>query len=173
MNILKTSNLKKYYGNGENLVKAIDNANIDIKEGEFVAIVGKSGSGKSTLLHMMGGLDNPTEGKVVSPINGTVQMIFKTKHAIGLKSEDGAEILIHIGMDTVQLEGKHFTPKVVQGAKVKKGEVLLEFDKKAIEAAGYSTITPVIVTNTADYLDVVETDKKQVNYNENLLTVIA
>ena len=64
MNILKTSNLKKYYGNGENLVKAIDNANIDITEGEFVAIVGKSGSGKSTLLHMMGGLDNPTEGKV-------------------------------------------------------------------------------------------------------------
>ena len=64
MNILKTINLKKYYGNGENLVKAIDNANIDIKEGEFVAIVGKSGSGKSTLLHMMGGLDNPTEGKV-------------------------------------------------------------------------------------------------------------
>ena len=64
MNILKTSNLKKYYGNCENLVKAIDNANIDIKEGEFVAIVGKSGSGKSTLLHIMGGLDNPTEGKV-------------------------------------------------------------------------------------------------------------
>ena len=64
MNILKTSNLKKYYGNGENLVKAIDNDNIDIKEGEFVAIVGKSGSGNSTLLHMMGGLDNPTEGKV-------------------------------------------------------------------------------------------------------------
>ena len=64
MNILKTSNLKKYYGNGENLVKAIDNANIDLKEGEFVAIVGKSGSGKSTLLHIMGGLDNPTEGKV-------------------------------------------------------------------------------------------------------------
>ena len=64
MNILKTSNLKKYYGNGENLVKAIDNDNIDIKEGEVVAIVGKSGSGKSTLIHMMGGLDNPTEGKV-------------------------------------------------------------------------------------------------------------
>ena len=64
MNILKTSNLKKYYGNGENLVKAIDNANIDIKEGEFVDIVGKSGPGKSTLLHMMGGLDKKTEGKV-------------------------------------------------------------------------------------------------------------
>ncbi|MGL5348155.1 MAG: ABC transporter ATP-binding protein [Peptostreptococcaceae bacterium] len=64
MSILKTDNLKKYYGNGENLVKAIDDTNIDIKEGEFVAIVGKSGSGKSTLLHMIGGLDNPTDGKV-------------------------------------------------------------------------------------------------------------
>ena len=64
MSILKTNNLRKYYGKGENLVKAIDDANIDIKEGEFVAIVGRSGSGKSTLLHMIGGLDNPTDGKV-------------------------------------------------------------------------------------------------------------
>ncbi|MGL4912476.1 MAG: ABC transporter ATP-binding protein [Romboutsia sp.] len=65
MNILQTKSLKKYYGKGENLVKAIDNTNIDIKEGEFVAIIGKSGSGKSTLLHMIGGLDRPTEGKVI------------------------------------------------------------------------------------------------------------
>lgn len=65
MSILQTKNLKKYYGKNENLVKAIDNTDIDIKEGEFVAIVGKSGSGKSTLLHMIGGLDRPTEGKVI------------------------------------------------------------------------------------------------------------
>ncbi|GIM32470.1 ABC transporter ATP-binding protein [Paraclostridium bifermentans] len=64
MSILKTRGLKKYYGNGENLVKAIDDNNIEIIEGEFVAIVGKSGSGKSTLLHMIGGLDRPTDGKV-------------------------------------------------------------------------------------------------------------
>ncbi|MBC6002249.1 ABC transporter ATP-binding protein [Paeniclostridium sp. NSJ-45] len=64
MEILKTKNLKKYYGKGENLVKAIDDTNISIIEGEFVAIVGKSGSGKSTLIHMIGGLDRPTEGKV-------------------------------------------------------------------------------------------------------------
>ncbi|SCJ20072.1 Macrolide export ATP-binding/permease protein MacB [uncultured Clostridium sp.] len=64
MEILKTKNLKKYYGKGESLVKAIDDTNISITEGEFVAIVGKSGSGKSTLLHMIGGLDRPTEGKV-------------------------------------------------------------------------------------------------------------
>ena len=115
----------------------------------------------------------PVEGRVIAPADGTVTTFFPTGHALGITTDKGAEILIHVGMDTVQLEEKHFTPKVVQGAKVKKGEVLLEFDKKAIETAGYSTITPVIVTNTADYLDVVETDKKQVNYNENLLTVIA
>ena len=115
----------------------------------------------------------PVEGRVIAPADGTVTTFFPTGHALGITTDKCAEILIHVGMDTVQLEGKHFTPKVVQGAKVKKGEVLLEFDKKAIETAGYSTITPVIVTNTADYLDVVETDKKQVNYNENLLTVIA
>ena len=65
MNILKTSNLKKYYGEGENIVKAIDNTNINIFQGEFVAIVGKSGSGKSTLLHMLGALDKPTSGEVI------------------------------------------------------------------------------------------------------------
>ena len=172
MNILKTSNLKKYYGNDENLVKAIDNANIDIKECEFVAIVGKSGSGKSTLLHMMGGLDNPTEGKVVSPINGTVQMIFKTKHAIGLKSEDGAEILIHIGMDTVQLDGKHFTAHVKDGDKVKVGDTLVEFDMNAIKNEGYELITPVIITNTMEYLEIVPKDIKSVNTGETLITIL-
>lgn len=65
MSILKTRDLKKYYGNGDNLVKAIDDNNIEITEGEFVAIIGKSGSGKSTLLHMIGGLDRPTDGKVL------------------------------------------------------------------------------------------------------------
>ena len=64
-NILKSENLTKYYGKNENLVKAIDNVNISIEKGEFVAIVGKSGSGKSTLLHMLGGLDNPTSGDVI------------------------------------------------------------------------------------------------------------
>ena len=114
----------------------------------------------------------PVDGKVVSPINGTVQTIFKTKHAIGLLSDEGVEVLIHIGMDTVQLEGKHFIPKVKQGEKVKKGQVLLEFDINAIKSEGYSVVTPVIVTNSDSYLDIVETDKKRANYSEDILTVV-
>ena len=114
----------------------------------------------------------PKEGKVVAPVNGTIEMVFPTGHAIAITSDNGAEILIHIGMDTVQLEGKHFYPKVKQGDHVKAGEVLLEFDVNAIEEAGYSLITPIIVTNSYIYLDVIETDKKSIDYKENLLTIM-
>ena len=115
---------------------------------------------------------NPTEGKVVSPINGTVQMIFKTKHAIGLKSEDGAEILIHIGMDTVQLDGKHFTAHVKDGDKVKVGDTLVEFDMDAIKEEGYELVTPVIITNTMDYLEIVPKEIKSVNAGEDIITIL-
>ena len=99
---------------------------------------------------------DPADGKVVSPVDGTVMTLFPTKHAIGLVSDNGAEILIHLGMDTVKLDGKYFEAHVKQGDKVKKGDVLVTCDVEAIKAEGYSMITPVIVTNTADYLDVVE-----------------
>ena len=115
---------------------------------------------------------NPTEGKVVSPINGTVQMIFKTKHAIGLKSEDGAEILIHIGMDTVQLDGKYFTAHVKDGDKVKVGDTLVEFDMDAIKKEGYELVTPVIITNTMDYLEIVPKEIKSVNAGEDIITIL-
>ena len=115
---------------------------------------------------------NPTEGKVVSPVNGTVQMIFKTKHAIGLKSEDGAEILIHIGMDTVQLDGKHFTAHVKDGDKVKVGDTLVEFDMDAIKKEGYELVTPVIITNTMEYLEIVPKEIKSVNAGEDIITIL-
>ena len=115
---------------------------------------------------------NPTEGKVVSSINGTVQMIFKTKHAIGLKSEDGAEILIHIGMDTVQLDGKHFTAHVKDGDKVKVGDTLVEFDMDAIKKEGYELVTPVIITNTMEYLEIVPKEIKSVNAGEDIITIL-
>lgn len=98
----------------------------------------------------------PSEGKVYAPFDGTVETLFPTNHAVGLKSVDGIELLIHIGMDTVNLEGKYFVPKVKQEDTIKKGQLLLEFDGKAIQEAGYSIDTPIVVTNTKKYLDVVE-----------------
>jgi beta-glucoside PTS system EIICBA component len=114
----------------------------------------------------------PTEGKVIAPVDGVLTTFFPTCHALGITSDNGAEILIHVGMDTVQLEGKHFTPKAKQGDIVKAGDVLLEFDIKAIKDEGYSVITPVIITNSDNYLDVIETDKKNISYKEDLLTVM-
>jgi PTS system beta-glucosides-specific IIC component len=114
----------------------------------------------------------PSNGKVIAPVDGTVTTLFPTGHAIGITSKNGAEILIHIGMDTVKLEGKYFTPKVKQGDEIKLGQELLEFDVKAIENEGYSLVSPVIITNSNSYLDIIETDKKEINYKENLLTVM-
>lgn len=93
----------------------------------------------------------PSEGKVYAPVDGEVTTFFPTGHAIGLLSDGGAEILIHVGMDTVKLDGRGFTPRVSQGSRVKKGDLLLEFDLELIQKEGYSTVTPMIVTNTDDY----------------------
>ena len=116
---------------------------------------------------------HPTVGEVVAPFDGTVMTMFPTKHAIGLISDNGLELLIHIGLDTVQLDGKYFEAHVEQGAKVKRGDKLVSFDIKAIEEAGFSVETPVIVTNSADYLDIIETDHKEgISSSDELLTVL-
>ena len=96
----------------------------------------------------------PAEGKVYAPFDGTVAMIFDTKHAVSLVSDKGAEVLIHVGLDTVMLKGEHYTTHVENGAVVKKGDLLLEFDMAAIAEAGYDTITPVVICNTDDYKEV-------------------
>ena len=91
------------------------------------------------------------EGHVVSPVDGEITVLFGSKHAIGIHGTDGTDILIHVGVDTVKLEGKHFTAHVMQGDKVKRGQLLIEFDPAAIRAEGYETTTPVLITNAADY----------------------
>lgn len=114
----------------------------------------------------------PTSGRVVSPINGVVQTIYRTKHAIGLVSDEGVEMLIHIGQDTVQLKGQHFTTHVTDGDRVNVGDLIVEFDLQAIKAAGYETITPVIITNTGAYQDVVGTTEATVNEKDKLITIV-
>ncbi|WP_018885673.1 beta-glucoside-specific PTS transporter subunit IIABC [Paenibacillus massiliensis] len=114
----------------------------------------------------------PSEGKVYAPIDGVLTNVFPSGHAIGITGLNGIEILIHVGKDTVKLKGKHFTPKVKQGEAVKQGDLLLEFDINAIEEAGFSILTPVIVTNSQEFLDVIETEKKRISYHDDLLTVI-
>lgn len=96
----------------------------------------------------------PTDTKVYAPFDGTVAMVFDTKHAVSLISENGAEVLIHIGLDTVTLNGAHFTVHTQDGATVKKGDLLIEFDKEAIAKAGFDTIVPVVICNTDDYKEV-------------------
>ena len=93
----------------------------------------------------------PTDGKVYAPCDATVDMMFTTGHAVSLVADCGAEILIHVGLETVSLEGKPFTVHVANGDKVKKGQLLLEADLEAIKAAGLPTITPVVICNTDDY----------------------
>ncbi len=114
----------------------------------------------------------PTIGRAVAPFDGTVTMIFPTSHAIGLTSNDGVEVLIHIGLDTVQLEGKHFTAHVENGQAVNQGDILVEFDIAGIKEAGYKVTTPVIVTNTTNYLDVIADEPKEVVSGQSILTVI-
>lgn len=96
----------------------------------------------------------PEEGRVVSPVNGVISAIFDTKHAIGITSDNGAEILIHVGLDTVKLNGQFFDAKVKAGDSIKTGDLLLEFDMDSIKKAGYEVITPVIITNSSQYSDV-------------------
>ncbi|ERK30688.1 beta-glucoside-specific PTS transporter subunit IIABC [Clostridium intestinale] len=114
----------------------------------------------------------PDEGKLYSPFSGKVAAIFNTKHAIGLVSEDGVEVLIHVGIDTVKLEGKYFKTTLKTGDAVKEGDLLLEFDSQAIKEAGYDIITPVIITNTDKFLEVIETEDTIADTNKGLITVI-
>lgn len=112
-----------------------------------------------------------TDGHIYSPVDGEVIMAAKTGHAIGLKSTDGAEVLIHIGMDTVNMNGKGFDVKVVEGQKINKGDLLVEANLDAIKEAGYDNITPVIITNTAEYKEIIPVNYGNKTAKEKMLEV--
>lgn len=114
----------------------------------------------------------PEEGRVCAPVAGVVTVLFPTLHAIGIQSDDGVELLIHIGLDTVQLQGKGFQAHISQGDRVERGQLLVTFDKAFIEGEGYCLETPVLITNSDSFLDIVETAQTEINPGENLLTVL-
>ncbi|WP_276768153.1 glucose PTS transporter subunit IIA, partial [Dielma fastidiosa] len=114
----------------------------------------------------------PSEGKVTSPFNGRVLTAFITGHAIGLIDENGVELLIHVGIDTVRLDGKYFNMKVKDGDLVKKGDVLLEFDAEAIKAEGYDLITPVIVTNSKEFVNIKGLEKLNVTQDDMIIEIL-
>lgn len=114
----------------------------------------------------------PSVGKVVAPIEGTVEMVFDTKHAISMSSDSGIQMIIHVGLDTVTLKGEPFTTYVEAGQKVKAGDIMLEFDIEAIKAAGLDTITPIVICNSGDYQDITAHVGKDVNLGDDVLTLV-
>ncbi|MFS0883504.1 beta-glucoside-specific PTS transporter subunit IIABC [Metabacillus niabensis] len=115
----------------------------------------------------------PQIGKVIAPVSGTITTMFPTGHAIGITSDYGAEILIHVGLNTVQLEGKYFQSRVKQGERVKPGDLLVEFEIEKIKESGYQVTTPVIITNTDNYLEIIETTNSSTKATEKLLTLLS
>ena len=111
----------------------------------------------------------PSEGKVYAPADGTLTVFFETGHAVGMQTAGGAELLIHVGLDTVNLQGKYFTPKAKAGDQVKAGQLLLEFDLEAIKKEGYDTVIPIIVTNTPDYSSVLPASEGTVKAGDTFL----
>lgn len=112
----------------------------------------------------------PSAGKVVSPCDGKVTTVFDTKHAIGVTSSKGAELLIHIGLDTVKLNGKYFTVYVKEGEEIKKGDVIASFDVEKIKEAGYDTVTPFLITNTDQYKQIEAETGKEVKISDTILS---
>lgn len=114
----------------------------------------------------------PEEGKVYAPFNGEVVSVFDTKHALGMRSDSGIELLIHVGLETVRLNGKYFTAHVKNGSRIKKGDLMLEFDLEALKAEGYDTVTPILVSNTADYAEILSLTGSRKQAGEAVIKVI-
>lgn len=116
----------------------------------------------------------PSDGSIYAPVSGTLTVTYPSMHAYGLKSDDGAEVLIHVGIDTVELKGKNFTTKVEKGQHVNKGDLLGTVDLDAVKKAGYDTTVMEILTNTGSYAKVAATAvDKDVKHGDNLIQATA
>lgn len=111
----------------------------------------------------------PSEGKVYAPFDGKAETVPDSRHALGLCSDSGVELLIHVGLETVSLAGKHFTCHVTEGQRIKKGDLLLEFDLAAIKSEGFDTVTPVIITNSDDYSEILPVEGQRVKVQDTVI----
>lgn len=114
----------------------------------------------------------PSSNEIHSPVDGEISAVFPTKHAVGITSKDGVEILIHIGIDTVELDGQYFEMNVKQGDQVTKGQLIGNVDFDQVNAAGYDTTTIVVITNTPKFLDVIPTSNQQLQKTDDLLNIV-
>ena len=113
----------------------------------------------------------PSEGRIVAPASGEVVVMFETKHAVSIKADNGAELIVHIGLDTVNLKGEYFEAHVKQGDRVQAGDLLITADLEQIRAAGYDVITPVLICNTPDFPDMVCHTGMQVKPADPIITL--
>ena len=111
----------------------------------------------------------PANGKIFAPADGKVDVLMETMHAVNMTSEKGAEILIHIGIDTVELNGKYFKSYIKAGDKVKRGDLMLEFDVEKVAAAGYNMVVLVIICNSDDYTEIEKLQNQQVQIGETIM----
>ena len=114
----------------------------------------------------------PESDEVRAPIAGTISMITVSKHAIGITSSDGIELLIHVGLDTVKLNGKGFELLISENEKVDVGQPILKFDANYIKEQGYDIITPVLITNSSEFEEIIVTDSQNIKVKDKMITVI-
>ena len=119
-----------------------------------------------------GGAIIPDDGHFVSPVRGTVAMVCDSKHAIGIQADNGSEILIHVGLDTVKLEGKYFTQLVKSGDHVEVGTPILDVEIEKIKEEGYDIVTPVIISNSVDYGSVISIEEGSISAKEAFIKAI-
>lgn len=113
----------------------------------------------------------PEEGKIYAPADGEVGLMFDTLHAVSMMADSGEEILVHVGLDTVKLNGEHFQGHVANGDKVKKGDLMISVDLEKLKAAGYDIITPVVICNTGDFSSVEATTGMDVMPGDDVITI--
>ncbi|MGG0414242.1 beta-glucoside-specific PTS transporter subunit IIABC [Peribacillus simplex] len=184
--------LIQIFGYGEDTAKEADKS--PITEGEAVGYLNKPSDNEETINAPFNGkviplskvpdevfssgamgqglAIEPYDNKLYAPFDGTVVMVAPTKHAIGLRSTSGVELLVHIGLDTVTLDGKPFTLHVEDGAKFKKGDLLIQFDREFIQKQGLKAITPVIITNSSAYKEVIVENVEDSSLDQKLFTVV-